>query len=319
MSYRYDPELAPDVPLLPTLDVSDVTAARAAIADLRKAQSPFVPPAGVSITSRVARARGNQLSVDVVVISPLATGPFPGMIYLHGGGFVLGSVMDDLAGPVALCAATNTVVVSVDYRLAPEHPSPAGLDDAYAALIWVRDNADELNIDASRLAVGGVSAGACLGAGLTHLVRERQGPTLIFQLLDIPVLDDRLETASMAAFTDTPLWNRNNAEASWRHYLGGADGPASESIAPARAIDLTGLPPAFIAVCEFDPLRDEGLDYARRLMLAGVSTELHVYPGTFHGSRSSFPNAAISRRMTSDLENALSRALAPSPGTGSWT
>ncbi|MDX3229929.1 alpha/beta hydrolase [Streptomyces sp. ME19-01-6] len=170
----------------------------------------------------------------------------------------------------------------------PEHPFPAGLEDSYAALVWTAGHAAELDIDPARLAIGGDSAGGGLATALALMARDRGGPALCFQYLGVPMLDDRMETASMRVFTDTPVWNRPIAEICWSHYLGGEGrrgGPeVPEYAAPARVADLSGLPPAFVYVCEFDPLRDEGMSYAQRLVQAGVTTELHLYPGTFHGS-----------------------------------
>jgi acetyl esterase len=205
------------------------------------------------------------------------------------------------------------VVVSVAYRLAPEHPYPAGLEDCYAALVWLAGHAAELGVDPARLAVAGGSAGGGLSAALALLARDRGGPALCFQYLAIPELDDRLTTPSMQAFVDTPLWNRPSAVRSWEYYLGPGLAAGSDDVppyaAPSRATDLAGLPPAYISVCEFDPLRDEGIAYAQALLAAGVSVELHLFPGTFHGSTMVNPAAAISRRQNEETAAVLARAL----------
>ncbi|RBY84344.1 alpha/beta hydrolase [Blastococcus sp. TF02A-26] len=302
MTHRYDPELAPMVPLLPALGVADPAAARATLAAMQAARPPFVPPPGVTVEERTLPG-----GPGVVVTRPAAAGPLPALLYAHGGGFVTGSAAGSVAATAALSAAAGAVVVSVDYRLAPEHPFPAAFEDCWSALCWLVDGAAGLGVDPARIAVGGISAGAGLAAGLALAARDRGGPAVCFQLLDIPVLDDGLESPSMQDFTDTPLWTRSDAEHSWRHYLGGAD--ASPYAAPARAGDLTGLPPAYVAVCEFDPLRDEGIGYAQRLLAAGVPVELHCFPGTFHGSAGAFPQAAVSRRMQAELVDALRRGL----------
>ena len=197
-------------------------------------------------------------------------------------------------------------MVSVDYRLAPENPYPAGIEDCYAALAWTAANAAELGIDRARLGIGGASAGGGLSAGLALLARDRGGPAICFQYLGIAELDDRLETPSMTKFVDSPVWNRPGAVVSWDSYLGGR--PADQYAAPARAEDLSGLPPAYVDVCEFDPLRDEDLIYAHRLIQAGVPTEVHHYPGTFHGS-GMVETAAVSRRMAAEMLDALRRGL----------
>jgi acetyl esterase/lipase len=170
---------------------------------------------------------------------------------------------------------------------------------------------DELGIDRERLAVNGGSAGGGLAAGLALLARDRSGPTLCFQYLGIPELDDRLETPSMVRFVDTPVWSRPAAERSWQWYLGDAAGTddVSPYASPARATDLAGLPPAYISTMEFDPLRDEGIRYALGLLEAGVTVELHSFPGTFHGA-AVVADAAVIRREATERLTVWRRALA---------
>lgn len=316
MGFAYDPELARSIPLLPTLDITDVAAARAtlrAMADSRPASSRSD---GVTIERHGVPSLDRSPDVEVVIFAPApSAGSLPAVVYCHGGGFVLGDAFSDQALPMQIVAEIGAVVISVDYRLAPECRFPGPVSDCLSALVWTGDNAASLGIDPGRIAVGGVSAGAGLAAAVTLMARDRGGPSICFQLLDTPELDDRLATASMQAFHDTPLWNRTNALHSWRHYLGpeilGGDVPAYA--APARAEDLSGLPPAYIAVCEFDPLRDEGMEYACQLTRAGVQTELHLFPGTFHGSRGAVPDASISRRMRGELLAALDKGLRAPP------
>ncbi|MFI5801743.1 alpha/beta hydrolase fold domain-containing protein [Streptomyces sp. NPDC051561] len=158
-----------------------------------------------------------------------------------------------------------------------------------------------------RIAIGGHSAGAGLAAAVALRARDEQGPRIRFQLLNQPVLDDRQETWSQRNFTDTPWQTRSSLTAVWQHYLGSQQ--ATEYAAPARAADLSGLPPAHVASAEFDPLRDEGIEYAIRLMQAGVSVELHQWPGTFHGSQALL-SAEVSQRQLTELAAVLQRALA---------
>ena len=173
--------------------------------------------------------------------------------------------------------------------------------------------APALGIDPNRIAVGGQSAGGGLAAATALLRGDRGGPPLCFQFLGIPELDHRLETASMRTFVDTPLWHRPNAVLSWQYYLGrDHTGPVSPYASPAVATDLRGLPPAYVTTMEFDPLRDEGITYALRMMEAGVSVELHSYPGTFHGS-GLVTTAAVSRRAQDELMVALARGLGVVP------
>jgi acetyl esterase/lipase len=310
MGYRFDPELAPWVEMLPKSDLTDLATARAKMAEMR-AQLPAVElPENLDIRDAVVPGSPD---VPVRIYTPTGgTGPLPALVYIHGGGFIVGDLDTFHDGVAKTAAEVGAVVVSVDYRLAPETPFPGGLEDCYAALKWTVDNAAELNIDPERVAIGGDSAGGGLSAGLALLARDRGGPAICFQYLGIPELDDRLETPSMQQFIDTPLWNRPNAILSWKYYLsGGSIVDGKEGIqyaAPARAEDLKGLPSAYVTTCEFDPLRDEGLSYAQRLLQAGVSVEIHHYPGTFHGS-SMVTEAAVTKRMAADQLAALRRAL----------
>ena len=211
---------------------------------------------------------------------------------------------------VAVGAQLGAVVATVEYRLAPEHPFPAGVEDCYAALRWLHDHAAELGVDPDRIAVGGQSAGGGLTAATVLLARDRGGPAVCFQFLGIPELDHRLETTSMRTFVDTPMWHRGARD----QELGDVPRRASTTARSRRTRHrrspptCSGLPPAYVTTMEFDPLRDEGILYALRLMEAGVSVELHSYPGTFHGS-ALIPTAAVSRRVTDEMFLALRRGL----------
>lgn len=311
MSYRFDPELKPWISMLPTLDIRDLAGARALMA-AAESEAPFSMPEGISMQARTVPGPAGAPDVPVLVFSPDSGSALPALVYMHGGGFVLGDANGDKELPALLAAELGAVVVSVDYRLAPEHPFPAALEDCYAALRWVADGTSELAVDIDRIGIGGVSAGAGLAAATTLLARDRGGPALRFQFLDVPALDDRLQTTSMRQFVDTPMWNLPNAVESWRHYLGShAEGDAvSPFAAPSRATNLSGLPPAYVCVCEFDPLRDEGIAYAQQLLRDGVAAELHLFPGAFHGSGGLIPTAALSRRMRAELIDATRRGLA---------
>lgn len=311
MSYIVDPEYLPMMGFIPRLDVSDAEAARALVRSMRAGDPMAAVPAGVVVDSRIAPADDGS-DIDLVVFRPehRSEQPVPAIAYFHGGGFVFGDASTDVRVPSALAADLGVVVVSVNYRLAPEYPFPTPFNDCFDALTWIAGDND-LGIDPARIVVAGISAGAGLAAAVTLKSRDVGGPAVRFQALDSPVLDDRLRTASATAYTDSPLWNRQNAIDSWHHYLG-ADvdrNQMSEYAAPARARDLAGLPPAYIAVSSFDPLRDEGIDYAQRLTQAGVPTELQLSPGTFHGSSGVFPQTAISQRINADYTAAIRRAL----------
>ncbi|MCP2245859.1 alpha/beta hydrolase [Lentzea aerocolonigenes] len=312
MSYAIDPELLPWLDMLPGVVLKDYDAlltARAGQAQLSEIMPSYEPANQIDVRDTTVPGPSDAPDVPVRIYTPAnLEAPVPGLVYIHGGGFVLGDLDMFHAHVLRLADELGIVIVSVDYRLAPEHPFPAPVEDCYAALKWVAAKAEELGIDPARIGVGGESAGGGLTAGTVLLARDRGGPELCFQYLGIPELDDRLDTESMRDYVDTPLWNRPNAIFSWASYLGAEPGDVSPYAAPARATDLAGLPPAFVTTCQYDPLRDEGIEYARRLAHAGVPTELRHYPATFHGS-SFIESAAITRRMFADEVEALRRGL----------
>ncbi|MEE2854839.1 MAG: alpha/beta hydrolase [Actinomycetota bacterium] len=230
----------------------------------------------------------------------------PGVVYCHAGGFALGNLDTDHRQCVELSRRGRCTVVSVDYRLAPEHPFPAALEDAGAVLRWVAANAGHLGVDPGRLAVAGSSAGATVAAGLAQRAADETLPPVAFQLLHQPVLDDRV-TGSKAQFRTSPAFDGEAAELMWRHYLGPAG--ASELSVPARRGELAGLPTALITCAEIDPFRDEAIDYALRLLRAGVSAELHVFARVCHGFDSLLPDWAGSQRLFALQGHALCGAL----------
>jgi acetyl esterase/lipase len=310
VTYQIDPELAEFVALFPVRDWNDPVAARTALDDLISEMNASVDTTGVTIEDRSVPGHENAPEVPVRIYSPAnRTSAVPGLLDIHGGGFAVGSIEMEHAVASRLVIALGIVVVAVDYRLAPENPFPAGLEDCYAALRWMRAEAATLGIDPERIGAYGQSAGGGLTAALALLARDRGGPQLCFQFLGIPELDDRLDTPSMQQFVDTPVWHRGNAILSWKYYLGdGHTDEVSPYAAPARATDLSGLPPAYVSTMEFDPLRDEGIIYALRLLQAGVPVELHQYPGTFHGS-ALIPTAGVSRRSAAEMVEVLRRGL----------
>ena len=292
-----DPELEPFIPFLPDLDFTDPVASREKFAALA-ASRPAPDTADLQIEDRTV-----DPGVPVRLYRPQ---PAQGaIVWLHGGGGVFGDLDTEHPWASRIALLSGAVVISVGYRLAPEHPFPAAHDDAYAVLNWACT--EQLGFDRSKVAVGGHSAGAGIAASLALRARDEQGPPIRFQLLNEPGLDDRQETWSQRHFTETPWHDRGKIALAWRHYLGGA--PATACAAPGRADDLSGLPPAYIATAEFDPVRDEDLDYAQRLLRAGVSVEVHQWPGTFHGSQAIL-SADVSQRQIAALGAVLRRALA---------
>ena len=261
---------------LPALDQGGLEMLRAGAfptAELSDAveRTDHVVPGDPEVPVRVHRANSS-------------TGLRPAVFAIHGGGYVIGSYDMDDALLDQWCQRHDIVGVSVEYRLAPEHPYPAPLDDCYAALKWTYDHAEELGIDADRIGVRGISAGGGLAAALALLARDRGEVPLAFQLLDCPMLDDRQTTPSIQ-LDGLYVWSREANEFGWRSYLGELYGSDDVPIyaAAARATDLTGLPPAFVSVGAIDGFRDEDVEYATRLNQAGVPCELHVYPGLPHG------------------------------------
>jgi acetyl esterase/lipase len=231
--------------------------------------------------------------------------PAPALIYCHSGAFVLGNLDTDHRQCVEFARRGVCTVISVDYRLAPEHPYPCGIDDAATVLDWVAENGANLGIDTARLAVGGSSAGAALAALLAQRAASGTAPPVVFQLLHQPVLDDR-PMPSKDEFITTPVFDREAVEQMWRHYSSAESVPADA--VPARA-ELEGVAGTFISCSELDPLRDEAVDYALRLMWAGIATELHVVPGTCHGFDSLLPDWETSQRLFELQGSALRRVL----------
>jgi acetyl esterase len=296
-----DPELEAFIPLFPPADLTDPVSARTHLAALAAA----VPAADTTAMEIQDHTVAADPPVAVRIYRPHQ--PQGAVVWLHGGGFVMGDLDTEHPWAARLADGAGAVVVSVGYRLAPEDRFPAALDDADAVLAWTATHAAELGTDPARIAVGGHSAGAGLAAGVALRARDEQGPPVCFQLLNQPQLDDRQQTWSARTFTDTPWMTRDKLTASWRHYLGSQ--PATGYAAPARAADLSGLPPAYLATAEFDPNRDEAIAYGLRLLQAGVPVELHQWPGTFHGSQAVL-SAEISQRQIAELTTALRRALA---------
>jgi acetyl esterase len=284
-------------------DLSLIGPVRESLDQRRCATVAATDTAGVSICEEIACGESRPVPVRIYRGGP---SPAPTVIYCHAGAFVLGNLDTDHRQCVELARRGRCSVVSVDYRLAPEHPYPAALDDALTALRWVTANAGGLDVDVSRVAVGGSSAGAALAACLAQRAAGGSLPSVVFQLLHQPVLDDRV-TPSKTEFAATPAFDGPAAELMWRHYLGST--APSADIVPARCSQLAGVPPAFITCSEVDPLRDEALDYAQRLLCAGIATELHVFPGTCHGFDSLLPDWEVSEQLFTMQGQALRRAF----------
>ena len=241
---------------------------------------------------------------------PDQTRPGPGILYLHGGGMVFGNRFGGVGAYLPFVASHGATVVSVGYRLAPEHPDPVPVEDCYAALRWTAEHA-RLPIDPTRLIVAGQSAGAGLAAGVTLLARERGGPAIRGQVLVSPMLDDRDDTASTRQIDGIGVWDRASNVTGWTALLGDRRGgpDVRPSAAPARAEDLSGLPPAFVSVGSAEVFRDEAVAYASRIWACGGVAELHVWPGGFHGFENFAPGARLSIAAAGARDDWLTRLL----------
>lgn len=296
---RLDPALRQFMSNRTDLSAGLLGVVRDSLNQRRAEASREIDPIGVEFESR-------ELQSIPVRIYRGGASPAPAVIYCHAGAFVLGNLDTDHRQCLEFARRGRCTVVSVDYRLAPEHPYPAALDDATAVLQAVAANGAALGVDTNRLAVAGSSAGAALAARLAQCAAEGSAPPVIFQLLHQPVLDDR-QTPSKVEFASTPGFDGPAVAQMWRHYL--ADESAPAGAAPGRCDELFGVAGALITCSELDPLRDEAIDYAQRLMRAGVPTELHLFPGTCHGFDSLLPDWETSQRLFELQGAALRRAL----------
>jgi acetyl esterase/lipase len=318
---QLDPELRVLLEKMPSdrpLDLTEIPRARAGMKKMVTAMLASLPPVeGVRSQDHFAPATQGEPPVRVRVYQPNdQAGKLPALYWIHGGGYVMGDIEQDDRLMMQLVKRINCVAVSVDYRLAPENPFPKPVEDCYSGLKWLFAHANELGVDPARIAIGGASGGGGLCAGLALLVRDRAEVKVVFQLLIYPMIDDRNATPAAHAITDPRVWNRESNRLGWKAYLGRDGGGADVSpyAAASRAKDLTNLPPAYIPVGALDLFIDENIEYAQRLIQAGVPTELHVYPGAFHGFDLFAPSANVSKQFKADRDSALKRALHPSAG-----
>jgi len=319
-----DPELKAAVPHMQamfgdvdmsSLTLEDIPKMRQALADAQSGAADGVEPnPNVSCEEKMIPGPEGAPDVRVKIYRPIhQSETLPCLYHIHGGGMILGGIDGEEAQMSSYADELNAVVVSADYRLAPEHPYPAPVEDCYAGLKWVSEHASELQVDPKRIVVGGESAGGGLAAATALLARDRKGPEVAYQYLIYPMLDDRNVSPSSQQFTGNwPGWSRERNELGWKAFLGDAGKEnVSPYAAPAREEDLSNLPPAYIEVGALENFRDEDIDYAKRLMQADVSVELHVHPGVFHGFEVANPIAKVSQRATKLRMNALNQALHP--------
>jgi len=313
---QLDPELKAVMERMPTdrtLDLTKISAARARMKKLvLEMLATFPQVEGVSQEDRLAPGTQGGPAVRVRIYrADDQSSKLPALYWIHGGGYVMGDIDMDDRLMKQMVKRIGCVAASVDYRLAPEHPFPTPVEDCYTGLKWLFAHADELGVEPARIAIGGPSGGGGLTAGLGLLARDRKEVQVAYQLLIYPMIDDRNATAAAHAITDSRVWNRESNRLGWKAYLGRDGGGADVSpyAAATRATDLSNLPPTYISVGTLDLFVDENIDYAQRLIQAGVPTELHVYPGAFHGFDMFAPSARVSKQFKADRDNALKRAL----------
>jgi acetyl esterase/lipase len=320
----FDPELSAALAAVadripPTLTPGDIPTQRERMSEVRLTDDDLRREGRITCEEREVPGPAGAPAISLLVCRPaqVAT-PAPAVYHTHGGGMILGDNRTGLAGLLDWIEALGVIVVSVEYRLAPEHPYPAAVDDCYAGLVWTATHAAELGIDPGRLVIAGTSAGGGLAAALSLMARDRGGPALIGQVLMCPMLDDRNETPSSHELQGEGVWDRTSNRTGWTSLLGEAcgGGAVSPYAAPAREQDLSGLPPAFIDVGSVETFRDEDVDYAVRMWRAGGQAELHVWPGGFHGFDGLAPDATLSRAARQARIAWLGRLLGGVDGTG---
>ena len=313
----FDPDLLPGLQAraaqLPPLSADTLEQHRRIAVEGTPGDRPADLTAGgtIRVSERTVPGPAGAPDLTLLVLSPAdGSGPWPGIYHTHGGGMVMGTPRSQIE-PLLPHVAAGAVLVSVDYRLAPEHPDPAPVEDCYAGLVWTAEHAVELAIDPDRLMIMGASAGGGLAAGTALLARDRGGPRLTHQVLFYPMLDDRMATPSSTMLDGEGLWDRHDNLFGWTALLGDRRGGPGVTAyaAPARATDLGGLPRTYLDVGDCDTFRDEVLDFARRLSQAGVAVDLHLWAGAYHGSEVVSPEAMLSRQITAVRDDFLRRAL----------
>ncbi|SIO89056.1 alpha/beta hydrolase [Nocardiopsis sp. JB363] len=300
----FDPELLPalarvNAEMPPGIGPEQIDAMRVRAARLAPGDETDMTLGGVFTESEHTAPGSEGHAVPLLVWRPRETTATTGALYwIHGGGMIGGTHRGgEIPELLEIAHELDLIVVSVDYRLAPEHPHPAPVEDCYAGLVWSHENAAELGVDPERIVVGGASAGGGLAAAVNLLARDRGGPALRAQLLLYPMLDDRNASVSAHQMAGVGTWDRTSNDTGWGCLLQGAHGGPDTSpyAAPARAEDLSNLPPTYLEVGTAETFRDEVVEYASRIWKAGGRAELHVWPGGYHSFDAIAPDAALSR------------------------
>ena len=314
----FDPELAAALTVLaehmpPTLTQDQLSRVRDPGLMPPITDAELIRDGAFEVSERTVPGPAGAPDISLLVCRPAGvTSPTAAIYHIHGGGMIAGDNRIGLPQLLEYVQGTPTAVVSVEYRLAPETPHPGPVEDCYAGLVWTAAHAGELGIDPARILVAGGSAGGGLTAAVALLARDRGGPALIAQMLMCPMLDDRNDSVSSRQMAGLGVWDHTSNETGWTALLGTACGGPGVSpyAAPARAADLSGLPPAFIDVGSAETFRDEAVSYATRIWQAGGVAELHVWPGGFHGFSVIVPQAAISQDANAAQRTWLRRILA---------
>ncbi|HWH01515.1 MAG TPA: alpha/beta hydrolase, partial [Pilimelia sp.] len=317
----FDPEIAPVVEAVTGAGAPAFTPEN--LPGMRRAMAAMFPPAAevvgdrpVTVVERTIPGPAGAPDLEITILSPRdLDAPVPGLYNIHGGGMMVGHRNMDNPRLVDLVLQLGVVAVNVEYRLAPEHPHPAPVEDCYAGLVWTARHAAELGVDPARIVVMGGSAGGGLAAGVALLARDRGGPALAGQLLLCPMIDDSNGTVSSHQYAGLGTWTREANLAGWSALLGDAagTGTAAPYAAPSRATDLANLPHAFIEVGSAEPFRDEDVEYAMRIWASGGSAELHVWSGACHGFDIYAPRSELTRAALATRTSWLRRVLAPLP------
>jgi acetyl esterase/lipase len=309
VTFTVDPQLSTILaPMagIPQPAAGDVEGRRAVLEAMMAQTAALQPTPGDVVTTDFHAVAEDGAKILLRWYAKTGAAPGPAALYLHGGGMILGNVaLYD--GPIArYVSATGVPMLAADYRLAPEHPHPAPVEDAYLGLLWLHEHAAELGVDPARIAVMGDSAGGGLAAAVALLARDRRGPALARQILVFPMLDDRT-TAPDPELAPFVAWSYEDNLTAWTALLGDRIGgpDVSPYAAPARATDLAGLPPAYVEVGQLDVFRDEDLAYAQRLSAAGVDVEFHLHPGAPHEFDTYGWDTAVARRALADRHRVL--------------
>ena len=273
--------------------IPDIVQRRAVLTQMLSA-TPVPPNPNVEISNHVAPGPAGAIAVRVYTPKNVSK-PAPGLVYIHGGGMIMGGLDGEDGTCQMMADRLGAVIASVDYRKAPENPYPAAPEDCYAASSWVFDNAEMLQIQSDNIGIYGQSAGGGLTIAVAMMARDRGGMKFAYMAPIYPMIDDRNVSESSNMVTDVGIWDRAGSIEAWAWYLGGNE--ADQYAAPTRATDLSGLPPAFIDVGELDMFRDEDIDFVKRLSEAGVPVEFHLWPGAYHASEAFAPEAALSARI----------------------